>query len=114
MAFILRPGNPLEKFWSPLLGTSKSILIYTGANPVYMPSDQLIERYKATHHLSDLDTAGHEFLIPISDDQKLGAGDLLEMKNEFATRWVMCQPMSASPLSSPISTTPSISARVRT
>jgi len=85
MALILRPRSPLEKFWSPLLGTSKSILIYTGANPVYMPSDQLIERYKATHHLSDLDTAGHEFLIPISDDQKLGAGDLLEMKNEFAT-----------------------------
>ena len=50
------------------------MLIYTGANPVYMPSDQLIERYKATHHLSDLDTAGHEFLIPISDDQKLGSG----------------------------------------
>ena len=85
MAYILRPGSLLEKFWSPLLGTSKSILIYTGANPVYMPSAELIERYKATHHLSDLDTAGHEFLVPISADQKLGAGDLVEMKNEFVT-----------------------------
>jgi hypothetical protein len=72
-------------FWSPLLETSKPILIYTGANPVYMPSPDLIQRYRATHHLSDLDTGGHEFLIPVTEDQKLGPGDLLEMKNAFVT-----------------------------
>jgi hypothetical protein len=85
LAYIFRPQSLLQRFWSPLLNASKPVLIYTGANPVYVPSDQLIQRYKATHHLSDLDTEGHEFLIPVSEDQKLGAGDLIEMKNQFVT-----------------------------
>lgn len=50
-----------------------------------MPSPDLIQRYKRTHHLSDLDTQGHEFLIPLSQDVKFGAGDLLEMNNDFVT-----------------------------
>jgi len=85
VAFVLHSRGNVEKFWSPLLATSKPILIYTGANPVYMPSPALIQRYKATHHLNDLDTQGHEFLIPVSEDQKLGPGDLLELKNAFVT-----------------------------
>jgi len=85
LAYRFRPRSILEQFWSPLLDTPKPVLIYTGANPVYMPSAQLIERYRATHHLNDLDTEGHEFLVPVSDNEKLGAGDLVEMKNEFVT-----------------------------
>jgi hypothetical protein len=85
VAYTFRPESPIEQFWSPLLAASKPILIYTGANPVYMPSPDLIQRYKATHHLSDLDTVGLEFLIPVTEDQKLGRGDLLEMKNSFVT-----------------------------
>jgi hypothetical protein len=50
-----------------------------------MPSPDLIQRYKSTHHLSDIDTQGHEFLVPVTQDQKLGPGDLLEMKNAFVT-----------------------------
>jgi len=85
VAYTFWPKSAVERFWSPLLETSKPILIYTGANPVYMPSPALIQRYQATHHLSDLDTGGHEFLIPVTQDQKLGPGDLLEMKNSFVT-----------------------------
>jgi len=85
VAYTFLPKDPLEQFWSPLLETSKPVLIYTGANPVYMPSPELIQRYKATHHLSDLDNVGHEFLIPVTQDQKLGPGDLIEMKNAFVT-----------------------------
>jgi hypothetical protein len=80
-----RPKDLVNQFWSPLLDTPKPVLIYTGANAVYMPSDQLIERFKNTHHLNELDTGGYEFLVPITADQKLGPGDLLEMKNQFVT-----------------------------
>jgi hypothetical protein len=85
LAYTLLPKGPVEQFWSPLLETSKPVLIYTGANPVYMPSPDLIRRYRATHQLSDIDTQGHEFLVPLAQDQKLGPGDLLEMKNAFVT-----------------------------
>jgi len=83
--YSFRPKDVIELFWSPLLENPKPILIYTGANPVYMPSPQLIERFKTTHHLSDLDAGGHEFLVPFSEDEKFGTGDLLSMKNVFVT-----------------------------
>ena len=85
VAYTFRPKGPVEQFWSPLLETSKPILIYTGANAVYMPSPDLIQRYRATHHLGDLDTLGREFLPPVTQDQKLGPGDLLEMNSSFVT-----------------------------
>lgn len=84
-AFSLRPKDVVQLFWSPFLKGSKPVLIYTGANPVYLPSSQLVERFKATHHVSALDTAGHEFLVPVSEEEKLGAGDLVSIKDEFVT-----------------------------
>ncbi len=85
LVYSQRPKDLVKQFWSPLLDTSKPVLIYTGANAVYMPSAQLIERFKITHHLNELDTGGYEFLVPITADQKLGPGDLIEMKNQFTT-----------------------------
>ena len=85
LLYSLRPKDLVKQFWSPLLNTSQPVLVYTGANAVYMPSSQFIERFKATHQLSELDTGGYEFLVPITADQKLGPGDLLEMKNQFVT-----------------------------
>lgn len=80
-----RPANPVRDFWSPLLVDPRPVLIYTGANPVYMPSDRLIQRFKASHHLNELDTSGREFLIPLAENPKLEPGDLLEMKDQFVT-----------------------------
>lgn len=85
VAYHSRPRNPVQLFWSPLLDNSKAVLIYTGANPVYMPSSQLIARFKATHQLSELDAKGQEFLVPVSGDEKLSATDLVGIKNEFVT-----------------------------
>jgi hypothetical protein len=85
LLYSYRSKDLLKQFWSPLLDNSKPVLIYTGANAVYMPSTQLIDRYKATHHLNELDTGGYEFLVPITEEQKLGPGDLLEMRNQFVT-----------------------------
>jgi len=85
VAYSFRPKNVVQVFWSPLLDSPKPVLIYTGANPVYMPSPQLIERFKATHHLDDLETGGHEFLVPITEGEKFGAGDLVGIKDEFVT-----------------------------
>lgn len=84
-AYKLQPKDPLKQFWSPFLKSTGPVLIYTGSNPVYMPSSQLIERFRATHHVNELDAAGYEFLIPLSEDQRLKAGDLVPVKGLMVT-----------------------------
>jgi hypothetical protein len=61
------------------------VLIYTGSNPVYLPSAELLEKYRATHQLDELDAQGHEFLIPLTPDQKFGAGDLAAVRDTYVT-----------------------------
>jgi hypothetical protein len=83
--FLFRAKSPIDQFWEPILSTTKPVLIYTGANPVYLPTEELLEKYRATHKLDELDAQGHEFLIPLTPDQKLGAGDLTPVRNTYVT-----------------------------
>jgi hypothetical protein len=82
---LFRTKSPIDQFWEPILSTTKPVLIYTGSNPVYMPSNELLEKYKATHKLDELEAQGHEFLIPLTPDQKFSAGDLTAVRNTFVT-----------------------------
>ncbi len=83
--FLFLPKSPIDQFWAPLLTTAKPVLIYTGSNPVYLPTEELLEKYKATHKLDELDAQGHEFLIPLTPDQVFGPGDLAAIKNTYVT-----------------------------
>ncbi|MGD0157113.1 MAG: hypothetical protein ABSB50_13515 [Terracidiphilus sp.] len=83
--FLFRATSPIDQFWKPILSTSKPVLIYTGSNPVYLPSAELLEKYRATHQLDELDAQGHEILIPLTPDQKFGAGDLAAVRDTFVT-----------------------------
>jgi hypothetical protein len=83
--FLFRAKSPIDQFWEPILSTSKPVLIYTGSNPVYLPSVELLERYRSTHQLDELDAQGHEFLIPLTPDQKFGAGDLAAVRDTYVT-----------------------------
>jgi hypothetical protein len=77
--------TPIDQFWEPILSTTKPVLLYTGSNPVYLPSAELLEKYRATHKLDELDAQGHEFLIPLSPDQKFGTGDLVAVRDTYVT-----------------------------
>jgi hypothetical protein len=83
--FLFWPKSPVEQFWEPLLGTSKPVLIYTGSNPVYLPTAEFLEKYRATHKLDELDAQGHEFLIPLTPDQQLGVSDLMAVRDTYVT-----------------------------
>jgi hypothetical protein len=83
--YLFRAKSPIDQFWDPLLSTTKPILIYTGSNPVYLPSEELLEKYRVTHKLDELDAQGHEFLIPLTPDQKFAAGDLAAVRNTYVT-----------------------------
>ena len=81
----LRPAAPIDAFWEPLLKGSSPVLLYSGANAVYMLSSKFMNRYEATHSLDPLQNQGREFVVPMSSDMKIDPGDLVGFKNEFVT-----------------------------
>lgn len=81
----LRPKPPIDEFWGPIVNGSRPVLIYSGANAVYMLSSRFMNRYEATHHLDPLESQGREFVVAMSSDVKLEPGDLVGFKNDFAT-----------------------------
>ena len=83
--FLLRPTAPINLFWEPLISSPNPVLIYSGANAVYLLSPDFINRYKSTHHLDGLKGQGLEFVVPISPDTKLGPNDLIGYKNDYLT-----------------------------
>jgi len=83
--FLLRPIAPINLFWEPFISAPNPVLIYSGANAVYLLSPDFINRYKSTHHLDGLKSQGLEFVVPISPDTKLGPDDLIGYKNDYLT-----------------------------
>ena len=83
--FLFWPKSPVDQFWEPVLSAKKPVLIYTGSNPVYLPTVQLLEKYGATHQLDALEAQGQEYLIPLTPDQKFGPGDLAAVRNTYVT-----------------------------
>jgi len=78
-------SDPLLRFWTPVLNTHKPVLIYTGSNPVYLPSDSLLARYRATHSLDELEAQGNEYLVPLTPEQRFSASDLVAIRSTFVT-----------------------------
>lgn len=78
--------KPNEVFWQPFLDAKKPVLIYSGANAVYMLTSEFMDRYKSSHHLDTLENKGQEFVIPLSPDTKISAADLISFKNDFVTQ----------------------------
>jgi len=76
---------PIDLFWKPLINAPNPVLVYSGANAVYLLSPDFISRYKSTHHLDGLKSQGLEFVVPISPDTKLGPDDLIAYKNDYLT-----------------------------
>jgi hypothetical protein len=83
--FQLRPISAVDLFWQPFINTPSAVLMYSGANAVYLLSPEFIKRYKSTHRLDDLKSQGLEFVVPISPDTKLGPEDLIGYKNDYLT-----------------------------
>lgn len=82
---LIRPVAPIDLFWKPFIDSPNPVLLYSGANPVYMMSADFLNRYEATHHMDSIEREGREFVVPISRDMKLEPGDLVAFKNDFIT-----------------------------
>jgi hypothetical protein len=68
------PSNTLEQFWLPVLGSSKPVLIYGGANAVYRLSTSFLDRYRKEHHIEN---QGPELFVNFSSEEKIDASDLI-------------------------------------
>lgn len=81
----VRSTSPMDAFWEPLLRGPNPVLLYSGANAVYMLSSNFMNRYEATHSMDSLENQGREFVVPMSSDMKVEPGDLVGFKNDFVT-----------------------------
>jgi hypothetical protein len=74
-----------NKFWSPVLDSSNTVLIYLGSNAVYELSPAYSEAYHQQHPLSKAEQMGLQFYVPLSPGTKLNAEDLVASKDTFVT-----------------------------
>jgi len=75
-----RPEQDFNLFWSPLLSSSKPILVCVGTNAVYRLSDNFIDQYRESHHLAD---PGRELFLDLSSTAQLKTADLVPQPNTF-------------------------------
>ena len=82
---LFRSSAPIDVFWKPFVDSSGSVLVYSGANAVYMLSSEFVDQYSTTHHLGSLESQGREFVVPLTPETKLEERDLVGLKNDFVT-----------------------------
>jgi len=70
----LRRATDYDRFWSPLLHSSKPPLIYCGGGFVYKLSDEYLDRYKSQHSISG---QRREFFVNLKPGESVSATDLI-------------------------------------
>jgi hypothetical protein len=81
LRFLHQRSDALQQFWSPVLGSSKPVLIYGGANAVYRLSTSFLDRYRKEHHIEN---QGPEFFVNFSREERIDASDLIPVTNTTA------------------------------
>jgi hypothetical protein len=77
--------SPFDLFWGPVLRTSRSVLVCTGSNRVYVLSQEARSRYRKIHPLAEDGTPNLEVLVPREDLKVFRAEDFVPMKDTYLT-----------------------------
>jgi len=77
--------SAFDLFWEPILENSRTVLVCTGSNPVYLLSPQAQNRYKKTHSRGQDADPNLETFVPLEELKNLTAGDFLPVKNTYLT-----------------------------
>jgi hypothetical protein len=75
-----RGARTLHTFWSPFLGTSKTVLISIGSNAVYRVGDAQVDEYIRQHGIT---SGGMEFFPIFAPDQTLASTGLYPASDSF-------------------------------
>jgi hypothetical protein len=87
LIFVIRRGGPqnaLDQFWVPVLQSSKPVLIYTGTNAVYMPTESFAAKrpHPQEHEQSD---GMLLFLSALAPGETLTSADVFPINYEFTS-----------------------------
>jgi len=74
-----------NRFWSPILDSPHTTLIYVGGNAVYQLSASYLDEYYQQHPRSQTEAMGFESYIPLPPGTKIDARDLYPAKDTFVT-----------------------------
>jgi hypothetical protein len=74
-----------NQFWSPILDSSHTVLIYIGSNAVYELSPTYIDAYHQQHPRSQTEKMGFESYIPLPQGAKIDTQDLYPAKDTYVT-----------------------------
>ena len=77
--------SAFDLFWEPLLDNSRTVLVCTGSNPVYLLSQQARNRYRKTHPREQDADPNLQTYTPLEELKNLTAGDFLSVKNTYLT-----------------------------
>lgn len=78
-------NRAFNQFWSPILESSHTVLIYIGSNAVYQLSSSYFDAYYQQHPRSQTEEMGLETYIPLPPGGKIDAQDLYPAKDTFVT-----------------------------
>ena len=78
-------SRALNHFWSPILDSPHTALIYIGGNAVYQLSPSYMESYYKEHIPSQTEEMGYESYIQWPPGTKIDAQDLFPAKDTFVT-----------------------------
>ena len=79
------PKSGFDLFWEPILENSRTVLVCTGSNPVYLLSPQARNRYKKTHPRGQDADPNLQTYTPLEELKNLTADDFLSVKNTYLT-----------------------------
>lgn len=86
---LTRTASPAKSgfdlFWEPILENSRTVLVCTGSNPVYLLSPQARNRYRKTHPREGDADPNLQTYTPLEELKSLTAADFLPAKNTYLT-----------------------------
>ncbi len=78
-------SRAFNRFWSPILESKRTTLIYVGGNAVYQLSPEYMDSYYRQHSPSRTEEMGFESYIQWPPGTKIDAQDLFPAKDTFVT-----------------------------
>lgn len=87
--FVTRTASPaataFDGFWQPTLEARRPVLVCTGSNPVYLLSQQALDKYKSAHSHGQDATPNLQTAVPIEELRNFTIGDFYPVKDTYLT-----------------------------